>query len=268
MEQHPDPTGNARAANNAVEVSPAIDEHRKRAIERREYAKKAKARSDQLKLVQLEWERIYQPASYNDDETESEYNDWLSGYAERIAAFGKAATAAGLAEYFDALVSGDPDVQIGYDLLKAGASGDANKVLKQLLKLDRDDRRWYVVTFNETYPPPQVFTGKRSEIKIPNETPAPSSSDGPQEPNLFIWKNQRAVLQPIPWKLVCHLWACPKRTSRADAVIDEVWGHDSERSDGALKTAISRANNALAEVAIPIRICQKSGFVTLELTSV
>jgi hypothetical protein len=87
--------------------------------------------------------------------------------------------------------------------------------------------------------------------------------DGPCAPTLFVWQGKEAKLSPIPYSLVEYLWKKPNHTAEDDDVFESVWGAESPRSEGALKSAIIRANNALAEKHIHVVLNRKAGHVVL-----
>lgn len=98
------------------------------------------------------------------------------------------------------------------------------------------------------------------------QTPTGSASvDGPQTPNRFVWDGKCAELQPISWDLVNFVWhENDDHKAEEDDVFDAVWP-DSGRSQGALKSAISRANDSLMVKGIPISVNQKKGYVIITI---
>jgi hypothetical protein len=95
-------------------------------------------------------------------------------------------------------------------------------------------------------------------------TPLLPPPDGPMEPNLFYWNGRRVQLEPLPWRLLEHLWGYrySRKPRQRLAVGEAVWGHDP--SDDSFKSAMKRINTPLAEESIPITACSKSGHVWLE----
>jgi hypothetical protein len=103
---------------------------------------------------------------------------------------------------------------------------------------------------------------RRRRTKIKKKPPL--VDDGPIEPNLIQYKGTTATLEPIPWRLLKFTWG--KSSVAETDVIEAVWGDGSASAiekEGPLKSAVRKANRALAEVFYPKHLGRKSGFVTL-----
>lgn len=87
--------------------------------------------------------------------------------------------------------------------------------------------------------------------------------DGPETPNLFWWKGKASSIPKIPWRLLDFLWNEEGRKAMQDDVMEAVWGHDADRSEGALTSAIRRGNDALCEAGIPVEMNERAGFIVL-----
>jgi hypothetical protein len=101
----------------------------------------------------------------------------------------------------------------------------------------------------------------------PTPLEQPLTPDGPQPPNQFLFRGKCATLQPLPWRLLSFLWTSKNRTALTDDVVEAVWGAESTVSEGALKSAISRANDALLSAGIPLETSQKAGHVSVSINA-
>jgi hypothetical protein len=97
------------------------------------------------------------------------------------------------------------------------------------------------------------------------KTPAPQPEtipDGPIPPKTLVWQGNRIeTVEPTPLKLLNYLW-----TTRRAKVADterQVWGEESN-NDSRLKSAIAKANKALAKVKCPLQIHKSSDWLTIE----
>jgi hypothetical protein len=85
------------------------------------------------------------------------------------------------------------------------------------------------------------------------------AADGPAAPVLFRWKGKSCDLPPLPWRLLNYLWT--RGAANVQEVEDAVWGGPA--SQNAIRSALYKANTALAEAGLPVSLSQKSGQITL-----
>jgi hypothetical protein len=98
--------------------------------------------------------------------------------------------------------------------------------------------------------------------KVPNASGGDNFKICP--PSEFQWKGQSPIsLPPIQWKLLNYL--LNHERSEVETVIADVWGHDTDVSDGTLRSTASKLNGRLVEGNIPISVHCKAGFVTLSI---
>lgn len=93
------------------------------------------------------------------------------------------------------------------------------------------------------------------------DQPQPVWNDGPVPPNRLRWKKETHTVQPIPWRLLDFMWS--RERAAEDDVAVHVWGEAEAHppSNSALKSAISRANDALLSVKIPGALGQNNGYI-------
>lgn len=92
------------------------------------------------------------------------------------------------------------------------------------------------------------------------EQPAAPLPDGLHPPTLLRYGRKSTNLEPIPWNLLRVLW--PNLTRRETEVLEKVWSTRDVSTD-AIKAAVRKANEALAEVESPLRVARKAGYIVL-----
>lgn len=83
--------------------------------------------------------------------------------------------------------------------------------------------------------------------------------DGPSPPNLISWNGQERDLPPIVWRLLQKIWR--KKSIKIDRVCQYVWGDEDNRTDGALRTSLSRLNKELVKLGVPFCFEIKNGYI-------
>ena len=91
--------------------------------------------------------------------------------------------------------------------------------------------------------------------------------NGPEEPNLFWWNGKASTFPTIQWRLLNFLWNEEGRRATQDDTMEAVWGHDNCRKEGALTSAMGRANEALLRADIPVELNERAGYVVLAIHS-
>ena len=89
--------------------------------------------------------------------------------------------------------------------------------------------------------------------------------DGPGGVGEFWWDGQRVELQTVPWRVLEFVWNQPRREADFQDILDAVWpGETSNIPDGRLKTAVSRAANALMKADSPVEVHTRNARVHIE----
>ena len=85
--------------------------------------------------------------------------------------------------------------------------------------------------------------------------------EGPRPPNQLWYRGRCFEMQPIPWRLLNHMWGEQRCTEQE--VTEAVWGDDSA-GDRALGNAIRRANTTLMQAEYPGTLRRKTGYVLFD----
>jgi hypothetical protein len=91
----------------------------------------------------------------------------------------------------------------------------------------------------------------------------PAYPDGPVPPKGFSYNKKLVEVEPLPCKLLEYLWR--DRRARVKDAEQAVWGHEHEpEADGALKSALTRANRAMDEAGCPWSVKKSGEWLTIE----
>jgi hypothetical protein len=86
-------------------------------------------------------------------------------------------------------------------------------------------------------------------------TGAQGPPDGPQSPDEFYFEGNQALLTPVPFRLVDHLWKSPHRTTDIRNLAGTVWlHHATEITKGMIGSARTQVNKAFQRATIPLRV--------------
>jgi hypothetical protein len=113
--------------------------------------------------------------------------------------------------------------------------------------------RLLAASWTETVGAPE---GGGRPVPPQSSTPHP---DGPELPATFWWQGSRYDISPIPCKLLAVLWN--KDQISQDVAIEEVWGHDADVKDAALKAALNDITNCLLKARVPWTYGRKQGYI-------
>ncbi|MGE3803820.1 MAG: hypothetical protein AB7K24_03995 [Gemmataceae bacterium] len=75
--------------------------------------------------------------------------------------------------------------------------------------------------------------------------------DGPKPPNWLEWKGQKWKMQPVPWKLLRHMWG--RDVASFDELAEAVWG-ESVVTSGQVKVAVTKINSTLGQAGVPFTL--------------
>lgn len=139
------------------------------------------------------------------------------------------------------------DEPANYAEAYVGLESNLNHVAVPLHDLDRDGttnrlwrhlyRRWPII--------------RDLHAELVNSVPRSAGlSNGPHPPNQFVWNGETYDLAPIPWRLLIALWKHERRA--VESVVSEVWGHDCDVSQAAIKSALTRLNQVLVDAGAPM----------------
>ena len=83
--------------------------------------------------------------------------------------------------------------------------------------------------------------------------------DGPVPPNKLQWNGKAVDVEPLVFRLIEYMWT--RDRAEGKAVVDIIWGTDSDKTYHNLKDPISKAGKTLVDVGVPWSLSRKDGFV-------
>jgi hypothetical protein len=104
--------------------------------------------------------------------------------------------------------------------------------------------------------------GREVPGAIPGGASRSPHPDGPEPPTSFWYKNAPAQLEPLPWKLLKHVWNAPEQRSEVETAIEAVWGDHASKD--AVESAKRKVNKALEKVCVGRFLQIKNGYIVLE----
>jgi hypothetical protein len=87
-----------------------------------------------------------------------------------------------------------------------------------------------------------------------------SPCNGPEPPDKVHYQGHTETLPPLPFRLVQYMWE-KGQAVQSEEVVDHVWGHDSEATESAIKSAISVANACLVKLQVPWSLGRKGAYI-------
>lgn len=84
---------------------------------------------------------------------------------------------------------------------------------------------------------------------------------GPQDPELFVNGTKRVKVQPIPFRILAHMWSRQSKPEPIESLTEHVWSGGDEPTDAAIKAALRKLNACLSKADYHRFLHQKSGSV-------
>jgi hypothetical protein len=91
----------------------------------------------------------------------------------------------------------------------------------------------------------------------------PPQTDGLSPPDTFCLRGQSCRLTALEWRLLRCLWG--KVSVEFQDALDDVYGHDHDKTDSALSSAVKRLNRKLRDKSIPSKVGMRNGKLSLEI---
>jgi hypothetical protein len=83
-------------------------------------------------------------------------------------------------------------------------------------------------------------------------------TDGPQSPNVLLWKGQRHKMSPRQWSIVNHMWH--RKSCSVQELAGVVWKDEGlDVADSTIRSAISNVNNKLMAIGVPWSLSLSKG---------